>query len=142
MGGRSEKKDELKCLSHVPCVAWLQPSHDTPIYFARRAAFQSGPGAHWEGSAGLLPVPAWPTCVRGRGEAPASPTTVVLASSTCSGRSAPCGWKSWMNGRELRPCPRCPSSRSGTRTSQEPPGQTPGRTHKHESRVEVVTHLT
>ena len=35
-------------------------------------------------NAGLLPVRAWPTCVRGRFGAQASSTTVVLASSTCS----------------------------------------------------------
>ena len=42
--------------------------------------------ARTEGSAGLPPVPAWPTFVRGRGGAPALPATIVLAPSPSSGR--------------------------------------------------------
>ena len=58
-------------------VDWLGPlrersEFDESMPFAKRAAGE-GAEAHTGGSPGLLPVPAWPTCVRGRGGAPALP---------------------------------------------------------------------
>ena len=69
--------------SHLPgdvLCSSVEPLATTRAPEQHRSSQGTGAEAHTGGSPGLLPVPAWSICVRGRGGAPAfAESTIVLA---------------------------------------------------------------